>query len=118
MSNNTSICQSDASSNYWGNASFLFSNNGVFDNHCLRGRNNRNDNYSVYVQDDSYQAQYLPTLMKSGGNKWATNSNTVLGENIIRYFFIIFQEMEVKTEMRRLISDYEYRRDRLSNKTL
>ncbi len=59
------------SSNYWSNTGPRYNNNDVFDGHYLLRRNNRNNNYSAYIEGDSYRAQHIPALMENGGN----NSN-------------------------------------------
>ncbi|CAF0817704.1 unnamed protein product [Rotaria sp. Silwood1] len=45
-----------------------YNNSDVFDGyHLLRGTN-RNNNYSSYIERDSYRAQHIPALMTNGGN--------------------------------------------------
>ncbi|CAF3301403.1 unnamed protein product [Rotaria sp. Silwood2] len=45
-----------------------YNNNDIFDGyHLLRGRN-RNNNYSSYIERDSYRAQHIPALMTNVGS--------------------------------------------------
>ncbi|CAF3405393.1 unnamed protein product [Rotaria sp. Silwood1] len=74
--NNTSTTQPQTSSTHWSNTGPRYNNNDVFDGHYLLRRNNRNNNYSAYIEGDSYRAQHIPALMENGGNNSTTNSST------------------------------------------
>jgi hypothetical protein len=74
--NTTSTNQPQASSSYWSNTGPRYNNNDVFDGHYLLRRNNRNNNYSAYIEGDSYRAQHIPALMENGGSNSNTNSST------------------------------------------
>ena len=74
--NNGPTTQSSAASSYWSNTGPRYNNNDVFDGHYLLRRNNRNTNYSAYIEGDSYRAQHIPALMENGGNNSNTNSTT------------------------------------------
>ncbi|UJR21217.1 hypothetical protein I4U23_024314 [Adineta vaga] len=65
-----------SSSNYWSNTGPRYNNNDVFDGHYLLRRNNRNNNYSSYIEGDSYRAQHIPALMENGGTNSNTNSSS------------------------------------------
>jgi hypothetical protein len=69
--NTASTNQAQTSSSYWSNTGPRYNNNDVFDGHYLLRRNNRSNNYSSYIEGDSYRAQHIPALMENGG----TNSN-------------------------------------------
>ena len=72
-SNNPSNTAAPAS-NYWSNSGPRYNNNDVFDGHYLLRRNNRSNNYSSYIEGDSYRAQHIPALMENGGQN--SNNNT------------------------------------------
>jgi len=76
MSLNPSITSSNppqSSSSYWSNTGPRYNNNDVFDGHYLLRRNNRNNNYSAFIEGDSYRAQHIPALMENGGNNTTPN---------------------------------------------
>ncbi|CAF0801409.1 unnamed protein product [Rotaria sordida] len=57
-----------------------YNNNDVFDGyHLLRGTN-RNNNYSSYIERDSYRAQHIPALMINGGNS-SHNTSSISWQN-------------------------------------
>src|SRR5579862_6640457 len=74
--NNASTPQASSTSSYWSNTGPRYNNNDVFDGHYLLRRNNRNNNYSSYIEGDSYRAQHIPALMENGGNNSNTPSST------------------------------------------
>ncbi len=67
--------QGQTSSSYWSNTAPRYNNNDVFDGHYLLRRNNRSNNYSSYIEGDSYRAQHIPALMENGGNNSNTNAS-------------------------------------------
>jgi hypothetical protein len=74
--NTSSNNQSQSSTNYWSTSGPRYNNNDVFDGHYLLRRNNRTNNYSAYIEGDSYRAQHIPALMENGGNNSNTNSSS------------------------------------------
>lgn len=79
--NTTSTTQTSASSSYWSNTGPRYNNNDVFDGHYLLRRNNRNTNYSTYIEGDSYRAQHIPALMENGGNNSNLNNSSTSWTN-------------------------------------
>jgi hypothetical protein len=68
--------QGQSTSSYWSNTGPRYNNNDVFDGHYLLRRNNRSNNYSSYIEGDSYRAQHIPALMENGGNNSNTHSSS------------------------------------------
>jgi hypothetical protein len=44
-----------------------YNNNDLFDGYHLLRRPNRTNNYSSYIEGDSYRAQHIPALEENGG---------------------------------------------------
>jgi len=59
---------SNYSSTGFSNTGPRYNNSEVFDGYHLLRRHNRNNNYSSYIEGDSYRAQHIPALMENGGS--------------------------------------------------
>lgn len=80
---NSSSQYSNPTSNYsstsFSSSGPRYNNNDVFDGYHLLRRNNRSNNYSSYIEGDSYRAQHIPALLENGGNSnsssWSNSSS-------------------------------------------
>ena len=64
-----------SSTSAFGNTGPRYNNSDVFDGYHLLRRHNRNNNYSNYIEGDSYRAQHIPALIESSSGS-NTSSNT------------------------------------------
>ena len=53
-----------------------YNNNDLFDGYHLLRRTNRTNNYSSYIEGDSYRAQHIPALVENEGYYNRSNSST------------------------------------------
>jgi hypothetical protein len=68
INSNPSNNQSNYSNTSFSSTGPRYNNNDIFDGYSLLRRTNQNNNYSSYIEGDSYRAQHIPALIENNRN--------------------------------------------------